>query len=67
MERHHENREHWLAAALGQVDPMNYAGEGFSDPEEIARGADVANNPWLRGRVEGAGSDDYWPGPKGKK
>lgn len=50
---------------MGQVDPESYAGEGFSDPEEIARAADV-DNPWLRGRVEESG-EAYWPGPRGRK
>lgn len=44
---------------------MNYAGEGFSDPEEIPLPSDI-DNPWLRGRVEKS-SEDYWPGPSPRR
>lgn len=42
-----------------------YAGENFSDPDEIAFTGDV-NDPWLRAMAETPG---YWPGqrPKPKK
>ncbi len=53
-----------MAELLGRVDPAAYAGEGFSDTEEIPNANDV-DNPWLRGRV--GREDEYWPGPKPKR
>ncbi len=50
---------------MGQVDPANYAGEGFTATEEIPRAGDVTDNPWVRGRVGREGED--WPGPKRRR
>lgn len=65
VERRNLSQDEFYRAVHGDVDPMNFAGEGFSAPDEIAREGDV-DNPWLRGRIDSAG-EDYWPGPKGRK
>lgn len=54
-----------LAAMTAEQDPAMFAGEGISDPNEIARPDDVAGNPYLYGRVMNEG--DYYPGAKRKK
>jgi hypothetical protein len=48
---------------MGQVAPEQYAGENFSNSEEIARPADI-DDPWVRGMAEHL--EEYWPGPSGK-
>ena len=67
-ERLSQTAEEWLRGLEGDaVDPENYAGENFSDPDEIANIGDI-DNPWLRAKVAKPG---YWPGqhpkPKRKK
>ena len=52
-------REQALKAYYDDIDPMHYAGEGFTSEEEIARPSDVRNNPYLLARVLNQGS--YWP------
>lgn len=49
---------------MGQVDPANYAGEGFTATDEIPLPSDV-DNPWVRGAVENEGA--YWPGPSPRR
>lgn len=52
-------REQALKAYYDDIDPMHYAGEAFTDEDEIARPRDVRNNPHLLARVLNSGH--YWP------
>lgn len=52
-------REQALRAYYDDIDPMHYAGEGFSSEEEIAKPSDVKHNPYLLARVLNQGH--YWP------
>ena len=60
-ERVKESPEAWLRALKEDIDPMHFAGEGFTSTEEIPRPMDVASNPHLLGRV--MNEEAYWPGP----
>ncbi len=52
-------REEALRAFYQDIDPMHYAGEGFTATDEIPRPRDVAHNPYLLARV--LNEEDYWP------
>lgn len=52
-------REEALRAFYADIDPMHYAGEGFTATDEIPRPRDVAGNPYLLARV--LNEEDYWP------
>lgn len=52
-------REEALRAYYRDIDPMHFAGEGFSAEDEIAKPTDVKHNPYLMARVLNEG--DYWP------
>jgi hypothetical protein len=58
-ERHKESYEQALAA-LGDIDPMKHAGEGWFSTEEYANPADI-DSPYVRGDIIGEG--DYYPPP----
>lgn len=57
-------REQWLQAIRDDIDPMHYAGEGFTATDEIARPADIKQNKYLLARV--LNEEDYWP-TRGRK
>lgn len=46
------------------IDPLHYAGEGFTSTEEIPRIKDIENR-YVRGRALNEGA--YWPGPARKR
>lgn len=50
--------------ALGDIDPMKFAGEGWHATEEYFP-QDVAHNPHLLGDVNNEGA--YYPGPEFRK
>lgn len=54
-------RQEFLEALQADLDPMNYAGEGYSATDEIARPRDVAHNPHLYARVMGEGEEHPTP------
>jgi hypothetical protein len=56
------SRQEALAAFYQDIDPMHYAGEGFTATDEIARPKDVRRDPWLYARV--MNEEDYWPTAK---
>lgn len=58
-------REEALRAFYADIDPMHFAGEGFSAEDEIARPLDVKHNPYLLARVRNEGA--YWPTVERKK
>jgi hypothetical protein len=52
-------REEWLAAILGDIDPLKHAGEGWFSTEEYPTPGDVSD-PFLQGEIGKEG--DYYPG-----
>lgn len=52
------SRDEWLAAIMGDIDPMKYAGEGWFGTEEYARPADISD-PYVRAQVGAEG--EYYP------
>lgn len=53
-----------MEAMRHDIDPMHYAGEGFTSTEEIPRIEDIAN-AHVRGRAKREG--EYWPGGDKKR
>lgn len=53
------SRQKWLDTNLGDIDPLKYAGEGWTATEEIPRAADIVGNERLKHEVGREG--DYYP------
>jgi len=53
------SREEFLAAILGDIDPMKHAGEGWFSTEEYPTADDVSD-PFLQQEIGREG--DYYPG-----
>ena len=53
------SREEAIRAFYQDIDPMHFAGEGFTSTEEIPNPRDSAHNPYLLARV--LNEEAYWP------
>lgn len=54
-----------LAAIKSSLDPLKYAGEGWTATEEVAKPSDIKNNKRLRSEIGFEG--DYYPETRRKK